>query len=304
MGKYLEMLVQHADEKQNKPAEGNKMSEMATVFGKQSQTITKVERYGWTVRDAPGEMMSLSKHLLQVHPAYQRHAIDSKIKMIASSWSWLACGAVIVGRRGGEYWVIDGQHRVIAAKSRSDIDCLPCLVFETVSVEQEARGFLDANTGRKPVSSIDKFRASIAAGDEVAIYVDSVFQTLGIVPRSTANKAMEIKSVAWAMNRARENRETFESVMRLAAELCQERFLHEILMDGLYYIHTNCVTNLNNARLRDRIKKLGADRMIDAAKRAAAYYSRGGARVWAEGILAEINKGLRDKIVFKQGNDA
>ena len=32
MGKYLEMLVQHADEKQNQPAEGNKMSEMELTF--------------------------------------------------------------------------------------------------------------------------------------------------------------------------------------------------------------------------------------------------------------------------------
>lgn len=298
MGRYLEMLLKFDAEKQNQPTEEKEMSEMATVFGKKSQNVTKVERYGWTVKDAPGEMISLSKHLLQVHPAYQRHAIDSKIKMIASAWSWLACGAIIVGKRGGEYWVIDGQHRVIAAKSRSDIDRLPCLVFETVSVEQEARGFLDANTGRKPVSSIDKFRASIAAGDEVAIYVDSVFQELGVIPRSTANKAMEIKSVAWAMSRARENRESFESVMRLAAELCQERILHEMLLDGLYYINANSGTSLKNPRLRERLKKVGADRLIDAAKRAAAYYARGGARIWAEGMLAEINKGLREKIVF------
>lgn len=299
MGKYLEMLVQHADEKQNKPAEGNKMSEMATVFGKQSQTITKVERYGWTVKDSPGEMMRLSKHLLRVHPAYQRHAIDSKVKMIASAWSWLACGTIIIGKRGGEYWVIDGQHRVMAAKSRSDIDCLPCLVFETGGVEQEARGFLDANTGRKPVSSIDKFRASIAAGDEVAIYVDSVFRRLGVVPRSTATRAMEIKSVAWAMTRANENRDAFASVMELAAELCREITLHEMLLDGLYYIHTNSGISINNTRLRDRLKRVGAVKLIESAKRASAYYARGGARIWAEGMLSEINKGLRDKIVLK-----
>lgn len=274
------------------------MSEMAVEFGRQSKTKTKIERYGWTVKDTPGELKRLNKSVLQVHPAYQRHAVETKIKMIAAAWSWIACGVIIVGKRGGEYWVIDGQHRVIAAMRRADIDSLPCLVFETDSVEQEARGFLDANTGRKPVSSIDKFRASIAAGDETAKYVDSLFHELGITPRATATKAMEIKSVAWAMTRARDSREAFEAVTRMAAELCKESILHEMLLDGLYYIHVNSVTKLNDKRLRDRLKKIGASRLIDAAKRASAYFARGGAKVWADGMLSEINKGLRDKVAI------
>lgn len=274
------------------------MSEMAISFGRQSKTKTKIERYGWTVKDTPGELKRLNKNVLQVHPAYQRHAVEPKIKMIAASWSWVACGAIIVGERSGEYWVIDGQHRVLAAKRRADIDSLPCLVFETDSVEQEARGFLDANTGRKPVSSIDKFRASIAAGDETAKRVDLLFKELGINPRATANRAMEIKSVAWAMTRARDNSEAFEVVIRLAAELCQESILHEMLLDGLYYLHIHSETKLDDKRLRDRIKKIGSARLVEAAKRASAYFARGGAKVWAEGMLSEINKGLREKVTL------
>ncbi len=274
------------------------MSEMATVFGRQSKTKTKIERYGWTVKDSPGEQKLLSKNVLNVHPAYQRRAIETKIKAISAEWSWVACGALIVGERSGEYWVIDGQHRALAAKRRADIDLLPCIVFETERVEQEAKGFLDANTGRKPVSSIDKFRASIAAGDQNARHVDSVFKELGITTRSTTAGPMQIKSVAWAMRRSAENREAFESVMRLAAEMCTECPLHEIFLDGLHYIHTHSIAGLENKRLRDRIIKIGAPMLVESAKRAASYFARGGAKVWADGMLAEINKGLRDKIIL------
>lgn len=272
------------------------MSDMATVYGKPSKTITKVERYGWSVKDAPGKLVLLNKSVLQVHPAYQRHAVDAKVRLIASAWSWVACGSIVVGVRGGEYWVIDGQHRVMASKLRSDIDALPCLLFETESVEQEARGFLDANTGRKPVTSLDKFRARIASGDETAKYVDTVFRRLGIVPRARAAKPLEIKSVAWAMDKARENRAAFEVVIKTAAELCQESTLQEILLQGLYYIQTNCDTKLDDKRMNDRLKKIGQARLVEAGKRSSAYFTRGGAKVWADGMLLEINKGLHNKI--------
>lgn len=276
------------------------MNEMATAFGRLSNTVTKVERFGWTIKDAPGVMTLLDKKVLQIHQDYQRQAIMFKIRAITTTWSWVACGAIIVGKRCGEYWVIDGQHRVLAAQQRADIAALPCLVFETESVQQEARGFLDANGGRKPISSIDKFRASIAAGDETAQYVSSLFDDLGITPQRHANKALEIRSVTWAMSCARENREAFEVVMRLAAEMCQEIPICEMLLGGLYYLQTHSTISLRDKRLRDRLKKIGVTRLIEGAKRAAAYFTKGGAKVWANGMLEELNKGLRDKITIRE----
>lgn len=274
------------------------MSEMATNFGRLSTHMTKIEKYGWKIKDAKGEIVNLHKSRLQIHPAYQRNAIKSKIKAISSAWSWIACGAIIVGERDGEYWVIDGQHRVIAAKNRSDIDVLPCILFHTESVEQEARGFLDANTGRKPVSSIDKFRASLAAGDDTAKYVDSVFSELGIIVKGTAKNALEIKSVAVSIRWANENREAFDAVIRLSAELCQHCPIHEVLLGGLYYVYVNSENKFNDKRLIDRIKSIGAERLVYAGKRAAAYYVRGGLKVWADGMMEELNKGLRKQIKF------
>lgn len=262
--------------------------------------VEKTARYGWVTKDEPGTLLSLHKDILQIHPSYQREVIVQKVKEITSSWSWVGCGALIVGKRGGDYWVIDGQHRALAAKRRSDITHLPCVVFETSDVQQEARGFLDANTGRKPVSAIAKQKALVAAGDEVAAFVHKTCADLGISIRAYASKRNELKSIAWCMKRAAENKETFVKVLGIASELSTQDDMQipERVLEGLWVINAKVGDGLNDPRLKKRLREKGARALLDAANRAAAYYSSGGGKIWAQGMLAELNKGLQKKFVM------
>ena len=262
--------------------------------------IDKVARYGWEIKDEPGQLRKLHKDCLQIHPAYQRDALASKIKEITANWSWVACGAIVVGERGGEFWVIDGQHRVLSAKRRSDITHLPCIVFETDGVKQEAIAFLDLNTGRKPVSSIGKFKAMLASEDAAAMIVHETLARLGVEPKATANGPGQIKSVAWMVRRAGENRERFEAVLSLAAQISTDAPIKEMLLDGLWYIDERLDGGIKQKRFTDRCRQLGASRLIDGAKRAAAYFVKGGAAVFAQGIMQEVNGGLRNKFVMEE----
>lgn len=269
------------------------MSEKAKFFGREGST--KIERYGWSVKDAQGEQVMLHKNILKVDRSYQRMVADLKVRGISAAWSWVACGAIIVGNRNGEYWVIDGQHRVIAARNRSDITTLPCLVFETEGVSQEARGFLDVNTARKAMTSIDKFRALIAAGDETAIFVNDILIELDITVSSTTGKHRGLKSVGWALRNAKADRVSFEAVIRLAGSICHNYMVHEKLLEGLLYLHTHG-HDVTERWLANKIRTIGPEMLVMSANRAAAFYVAGGAKVWAEGMLTAINKGLRDKI--------
>jgi hypothetical protein len=270
------------------------------IFGNR---ISKIDRYNWSAQDQPGEFKLIQKNLLKVNYDYQRNA-ESKIKILrlASNWSWVACGSICVGHRDGEYWVIDGQHRTLAAKRRADIEELPCMVFDTQSVKQEARGFLNANTARKPITSLDKFRAKIAARDEVVLFVNTTFEELSIKPCSTAINAREIKCLDWVVKKAEANRDDFKIVLHTAALLCHSSYISEILLDGLHYIHLNASENLLSERLLLKLKKIGREGLLDSARRASAFFARGGAKVWAEGMLTEINKGFKQKIVFSNAN--
>ena len=63
----------------------------------QSKT-TKVDRYKWKLVDLPGKVHLIHKDELHIDPAYQREASLGKIRAIAGKWSWIACGAIIVGQ--------------------------------------------------------------------------------------------------------------------------------------------------------------------------------------------------------------
>lgn len=275
---------------------------MQAMMSETVKGVDKVKRYGWVTKDEPGTLKNLHKDVLQIHPAYQRDVIPGKVKEITANWSWVGAGAIVVGERGGEYWVIDGQHRVLAAKRRSDITHLPCVVFQTEGVKQEAIAFLDLNTGRKPVSSIGKFKAMLAAGDEAASTVHRVLEDLGVTTKATASKGKELKSVAWAVRRAGEDAEKFEAVMRIAAELSHDIPIQERLLDGLWYINERLRGGISDKRFSERLRAVGARRLIEAANKAAAYFVKGGASVWATGMMDEINKGLRNKFALLDGD--
>ena len=262
--------------------------------------LDKIKRYGWTVQDEPGELRLLHKDSLQIHPAYQRDLVAQKVTEISAAWSWIALGALVVGERGGEFWVIDGQHRAAAAKRRSDITHLPCVVFQTTDVKQEARGFLTIQTMRKPVTAIAKQKAMVTAGDEVAAYVQQQCDALGLQINGSTNKAGQLKCIAWCIRRAAENKAVFSLVLALGAELSTQDNMpvHERVLEGLWVLNAKCGEGLADKRLTKRLREKGARTLLDAANKAAAYYASGGGKIWAQGMLAELNKGLQRKFTM------
>lgn len=259
--------------------------------------VDKTARYGWVTKDEPGELKMLHKDVLQIHPAYQRDVLPDKVKAITAAWSWLSLGALVVGERGGEFWVIDGQHRTLAAKRRSDITHLPCVVFKTADVKTEARGFLDLNTGRKPVTAVAKQKAMVAAGDEVAAYVQQQCEALGLEIKPSAHTAGQLKCVAWCTRRAAEDKDVFRLVLSIGAELSTQAQMPvpERLLDGLWMLNARVGRGLADKRLLGRIREKGAKKLLAGGDRAAAAYINGGSMVRMRGMLDELNKGLHRK---------
>lgn len=263
--------------------------------------VDKTARYGWVTKDEPGSLQMLHKDVLQIHPAYQRDVLPEKVKAITAAWSWLSLGALVVGERGGEFWVIDGQHRALAAKRRSDITHLPCVVFKTADVKTEARGFLDLNTGRKPVTAVSKQKALVAAGDEVAAFVQQQCDELGIEIKSTANHPGQIKCVAWCVRRAAEDKDVFRAVLSLGAKLCAADGLpvQERMLEGLWMLNAKVGDGFADKRLVSRIVEKGARKLMAGGDRAAAAYINGGSMVRMRGMLDELNKGLQRKFTIR-----
>lgn len=126
---------------------------------------------------APGE--------LAVDETYQRGLEDTRsrelIRRIAREWNWDLCQPLVVARRpGGALYVIDGQHRLQAARMRGDIAQLPCVVLDYASAAAEAASFVHLNQQRKPLNKLDLFRAAVASGGEQACAIAEAIGEAGL----------------------------------------------------------------------------------------------------------------------------
>lgn len=121
---------------------------------------------------------------LKVDPAYQR-TLDTGpsqalIRRIAVHWNWDLCQPLVVAmREGGELFVIDGQHRLEAARLRGDIQQLPAVVVRYASAADEAASFVHLNQQRRPLSKLDVFKAAVASEDPEAVAIAEAIAAAG-----------------------------------------------------------------------------------------------------------------------------
>ena len=121
---------------------------------------------------------------LTIDASYQRsiESGESKalIRKIAQHWNWDLCLPLVVSRRREDgvetYYVIDGQHRLDAARMRKDIAQLPCMVKEYASAADEAASFVHLNQQRRPLGALDLFKAALASEDPEAV---SIMKAMG-----------------------------------------------------------------------------------------------------------------------------
>jgi hypothetical protein len=269
-------------------------SEYASVFSKAK--ITKVTRYGWVLRDSQGVFRKIDKNDLNIDHSYQREkVIIKKVRDIQSNWSWVGCGIILVAlRNDGSCWVMDGQHRVLAARNRSDIDELPCLVFEVESKTDEAAGFLVANTQRKPVTAIAKYKAMVMTKDTTAIAVDEVLNRLGIEVADTAVNLHQIKCVSKCLKVAAESKELLYLCLRAYMQLDRAPSINACMLDGLAWLHKRH-NLLADSRFVERFALQDIEELHLAIRRYALAEGSTSAKIGGAAILTCVNKGLRRK---------
>lgn len=269
-------------------------SDLETVHG---GARTKVERYGWKMLDSPGRFEMVQKGLIHIDHVYQRKIVDAKVIDIASEWSWVAFGVVTLAERPDEsLYAIDAQHRVEAAKRRSDISLLPCMIFSVTDVTEEALGFLRANTFRRPLTGVEKYKAKTVVGDEASVRVSKILSDHGYVVSSSGAQSATLKAVHLATRLVTQNADAFERTVFLMSTALGRPFAHERVVSGIWTLISRGAIDPNNPRLIARIKAVGYDGLLQAANKAAAYFARGGMGTWASGMSEALNKGLRNPV--------
>jgi hypothetical protein len=130
---------------------------------------------------------------------YQRKLDMPKVKKMADEFDETLLGTISVSKRNGQYFVIDGQHRVILAKTKG-LRGLMALIYEGFSYEEEAILFNrlnNANGEQKRLRKTDIFRASVEAKDVVAIDIKNIVESVGfrISETSAANTIAAVNTI-------------------------------------------------------------------------------------------------------------
>lgn len=97
-------------------------------------------------------------------------------------------------RADGKYVVLDGQHRRAAALLVEFNGKVQCSVREGLTLQEEARLFLDLNNS-KMVSPISKFQVRVIQGDPAAVAINRVLESMGWEV-SSSNSDGRFRSVA------------------------------------------------------------------------------------------------------------
>ena len=125
------------------------------------------------------EIIEVSK--IAIDKSYQRGVNQLKVKKIIKNFNMNAFGTLLVSKRNDdddEYFLVDGQHRLSAAEVKS-IKNVPCCVIYGLNQQEEAELFVELNSNRYQVRSMDKFKAKVAAEDEKTLEMIEIMNKHG-----------------------------------------------------------------------------------------------------------------------------
>jgi hypothetical protein len=263
------------------------------VYGPSERTpkgvLDRIKRYGWSVKDKRGRYRAIHKSLLNIDPLYQRERNDPRVLTLAREWSWVSCCAINVSERpDGTFWVLDGQHRVLAAQRRDDIEDLDCMVFEIDDLAKEAGAFVQTNVNRRPLYVYEKLNAMALSGDPTAMAVQELIKR----SKRIETKKSGPKNICChgsMLRCANINLSALQAIWPLVLELCEGNVVHHWIVEAFHYLQVHIEGGVTSPRVRSRILSVGYDAIIQKISASSALYSKGGAKVWAQGVVAAVN---------------
>lgn len=234
---YVIISLTHFDERNN-------------VMPRSKRQIEQVD-----LPTSPGQLMLLRKGDIKIPTEYQRLLDRHRARRIADKFDWFLFGVLKVSYRNGEYFVVDGQHRLYAATLRDDIDTVPAILFDFNGPEHEAQVFVMEQVMRKGLVTQDIHKAELFAGGDfgkIARSAQAFIDTTeaSSVPLSTIRQL-------W-----RRYPHAFESVGSLINELVAGVPLRKDFLEAMIHLEHSLPEGESLASKRDILHAIGAEELV------------------------------------------
>lgn len=143
-------------------------------------TIDDGGHHGQVLSSHPSQVKYLPVDKLRIDRSYYRDASGPTVEQFTrSGFDPVAAGSLTVNKReNGDYYLIDGQHRLFTAR-QCEVDEVRCVVYEGLTYEQEALYFERLNTARHNPTPAHRMKAQIARRYEPAVAVQEAVEDAG-----------------------------------------------------------------------------------------------------------------------------
>lgn len=133
---------------------------------------------------------------VQFDHSYQRVPVRAHLARLVEQYDPTLVGALVVSRREAGDFVIDGQHRVLAAIEAGQGDvAMDAVVHVGLTTSDEAALFLQLNRQRKPVTRVSEWGAALVAGDPSVVAQANAIERAGWRVNPTSGAAGQISAV-------------------------------------------------------------------------------------------------------------
>lgn len=162
----------------------------------------------------------LTLEQLKINPDAQRELLPNKLNNMVERYSPAGVGELLVSKRGGSYYVFDGQHRM-AMLERADPELktlggkVSVRVYEGLTLEQEALLFLIHNE-QSTVTTAASFNVMVTAGVGHAVKLKEILNKYGI-PVGTNNRQFAAVGAATRISKWMDGYATFDRVIEILA---------------------------------------------------------------------------------------
>lgn len=237
----------------------------------------------------------LNARLLLVDKSYQREIQQDRVKRIVANFNPALVNPIKVSRRGGRYYVFDGQHTLAALRTLNPSPSMTvdCKVYEGLSREDEARLFAEQNGISRAVESAAKFKALYAAGDVDIIEMVRLVERSGFFmdfSKAKTNNRITAVSKTYKVFKSVSSSD-FVEILSLIKETWEgiPESLNTEIIGGMYLFYKHFKGEYKRRTLVTQLSKVSPIIIIREGK---AFSSGGDAR-FARQILNIYNKNLR-----------